>query len=219
MLKHQDAKHQRPKRGKSEIRKDELIEATLECISSEGLQNATVRKVAEYAGVTNGLIRFHFGSKDQMIQIAYQRLLEEIFQSSLAVVNEDQLLPRERLRCFLKANLSPPIVTAQTVILWANFLPLTYKDEEMAGIRREAYTKTTALFEELIGAALIDEGKVGMDENCSKQKCRHLAIKLNSLIDGLWLEGSTADNSSYKEELVVIGLDAASDLVGMNLRE
>ncbi len=210
---------QRPKGKKSEARKNELIEATLECIASEGIQNTTVRKVAEYADVTNGLIRFHFGTKDEMMLIAYQKLLEDIFQSSLAVIAEDEIRPRQRLSRFLKANLSPPIVTAQTVILWANFLPLTYKNEEMARIRRNAYHKTTALFEELIEAVLISEGNLDADGSYCKEKCRHLAIKLNALIDGLWIEGSMADNNSYKKELVDIGLDAASDLMGMNLRE
>ncbi|KLN60353.1 hypothetical protein WH96_11380 [Kiloniella spongiae] len=218
-LKQQRPKQLKPKREKSEIRKDELIEATLECIACEGLQGATVRKVAEYAGVTNGLIRFHFGSKDEMIQVAYQRLLEGIFQSSLTAVADDKSPPRQRLRQFLKANLSPPIVTAKTVVLWANFLPLTYKDKQMAFIRRAANAKTTALFEDLIEAALSSERKIRSDKGFSEQEYRHLAVKLNSLIDGLWLEGSMAENSSYKKELVEIGLDAASDLMAMNLRE
>ncbi|HAR08450.1 TetR family transcriptional regulator, partial [uncultured Cobetia sp.] len=45
-------------RRDNNAREDDLIEATLTCIASEGISRTTVRRVAEYAGVSNGLIRF-----------------------------------------------------------------------------------------------------------------------------------------------------------------
>jgi len=53
-------------------RRQDLISATLDCITELGVQGATVRQIATRAGVTGGLIRHYFDGKDQMVQAAYR---------------------------------------------------------------------------------------------------------------------------------------------------
>ena len=202
------------KRREGNNRRQALISATLECIANEGLQGATVRKVADYAGVTNGLIRFYFSSKDELIRAAYADLLEYIYVSARVHI-EDELLPaKTRLRRFIQATLSPPIVSPRTVLLWANFLPVTYIDPEMAKIRSSGYEETTKILEPLIKDSLKDAGI-----SLSAQECERYAIKLNALIDGLWLEGSMAGYKFKGSELVDIGIESASAILSLALHD
>ncbi|OBX36684.1 HTH-type transcriptional regulator BetI [Halomonas elongata] len=92
-------------------RESVLIDATLTCIAREGISAATVRNIADYAGVTNGLIRFYFKSKDGILQAAYRRFLERLFEAAHGTIDGDDMTACERLERYLLANLSPPIVT------------------------------------------------------------------------------------------------------------
>lgn len=200
------------KRREGNNRRQELIEATLNCIENEGIQGATVRKVADYAGVTNGLIRFYFSGKDELIRAAYAALLEQIYVSARANIEDAQLPVKERLRRFIQATLSFPIVSPRTVLLWANFLPLTYIDDEMAAIRSEGYVETTNILQPLVIASLAQENR-----NISEEESQRFAIKLNAVIDGLWLEGSMAGYKFQNGELAAMGVETASSILAINL--
>lgn len=202
------------KRRESNKRRQALIEAALECIAQEGLQSATVRKVADYAGVTNGLIRFYFSGKDELIRAAYAALLEHIYVTARVGVEDESVPAKVRLREFIRATLSPPIVAPRTVLLWANFLPLTYSDPEMAAIRREAYVDTTDILAVLIADSFQQEDKV-LDDKAVQS----FAIQVNAIIDGLWLEGSLAADKFAKGELEQLGLHAASSVLQLSLDE
>jgi len=200
------------KGSKGKNRKQELINATLDCIEKEGLQKTTVRNVAEYANVTNGLIRFYFSGKDEMLREAYSALLEQMYVKPRIDVEDALVCAKTRLRNFILLTLSAPIVSPRTVLLWANFLPMTYIDPEMAAIRSHEYAKTTKILEPLIRDALSVDGISVSDHDCEIS-----AIKINALIDGLWLEGSMAGYKFKEHELVNIGIESASDMLSIKL--
>ncbi|SFT98557.1 TetR family transcriptional regulator C-terminal domain-containing protein [Halomonas saccharevitans] len=197
-------------RRASNDRESALIDATLTCIAREGISAATVRNIAGYAGVTNGLIRFYFKSKDGILRAAYQSFLEHLFEAAHGAIDGSYLSAAERLERYLLANLSPPIVTSQSLLLWANFLPLAHRDEAMADIRRHWYARTTEAFRDLIHEALAEHG-LTPDDN----ELRRLSVAVNGLIDGLWIEGALSAESLDVQEFQAIGLDAASRLLGV----
>ncbi|MCZ2722613.1 TetR family transcriptional regulator [Marinomonas sp. 15G1-11] len=193
-------------------RRQELIDATLNCIENEGLQGTTVRKVADYAGVTNGLIRFYFSGKDELMRAAYAALLDQIYSHARIAVDDDTVKPQVRLRNFISATLSYPIVAPRTVLLWANFLPVTYIDTEMSIIRNEAYVETTNILEPLIRDSFLDNG-IALDD----KKVKNYAIQVNAIIDGLWIEGSLAGNKFQRNELVNLGIEATAAILSLKI--
>ncbi len=56
--------------------KEKILNAVVE-LMREDTVNITVRKIAAQAGVTQGLINYHFQSKDNLINIAAQRFVDE----------------------------------------------------------------------------------------------------------------------------------------------
>jgi len=56
--------------------KNKILRATIELMKDD-TANITVRKIAAHAGVTQGLINYHFQSKDNLINIAAQRFVDE----------------------------------------------------------------------------------------------------------------------------------------------
>lgn len=56
--------------GNDFSKKDLILQTTLELIKNEGIEQVTVRKIANRANVNAALINYHFGSKDKLLNDA-----------------------------------------------------------------------------------------------------------------------------------------------------
>jgi AcrR family transcriptional regulator len=84
-------------------RREQLILAVLSLIARKGVRASTVRDIAQEAGVTQGLIRHYFGSKESLVAAAYDyhmsRMTDAVWQAS------DKPGPRARLAAFVISSL------------------------------------------------------------------------------------------------------------------
>jgi len=211
---HPDQPRRSFRRTTALVRRRELIRATLDCIAESGMHAATVREIAERVGVSNGLIRHHFATKEQMIQEAYRVTMAEMTALSRAAGDSALGLPRERLRRYVAANLGPPVCDAKRLTLWASFIAMIHLNPPMAEIHREAYLEFRKDIELLLAEAFAAEGS-----EISAEECRLMAIKINAVIDGLWLEGSLDPDLFAPGELLSIGLEAVEEILGLPLEE
>jgi len=63
--------------------RQKIIMKTIECIEQEGIQGATIRKIADMAGVNVAAINYHFGSKKQLFEIVMNTTLNESFVNNI----------------------------------------------------------------------------------------------------------------------------------------
>ncbi|WP_312419190.1 TetR family transcriptional regulator C-terminal domain-containing protein [Shinella sp.] len=190
-------------------RRHDLIEATLDCIAEYGLQGATVRQIAIKAGVTAGLIRHYFQSKEHILQEAYRVVIARLTEKAERVTGDAET----RLRDFIVINLTEPVANSRSLSLWASFISRVSVDPELAAIHREGYLGFRNALETLLGDFLAERGA-----DASPERCRRLAIAVNGLLDGLWLEGCLAGELFGESELVEIALTSIETLLGLPLR-
>jgi len=195
-----------------DVRRQDLVAATLDCIADFGIQGATVRQIADRAGVTPGLIRHYFVSKDLMFQAAYREVVYTMFESASKAADETIDDPFARLRTFVLANFQEPIVDQKMLSLWATFISQTGVDPALAAIHREGYLSYRDRLEQLLGEAMTAAGR-----NSDPANRRSLAIAINALIDGLWLEGCMAGDMFAEGELGRIALSTVEKLTGLSL--
>ncbi|SEO11959.1 transcriptional regulator, TetR family [Gemmobacter aquatilis] len=195
------------RREGEERRRDALISAALELIAEGGPGVATVRAIADRAGVTPGLIRHYFSSKEELTREAYRALMERMSSDNAAVLDR-AADPRARLAAFVAAALRPPVMDAARMGLWAGFIHQVRRDAAMAAVHAETYLAYRDRLQALI-AALPGTG------DAARQ--RALAIACNGVIDGLWLEGSALPEAFAAGELERIGLDAVGAILGLDL--
>lgn len=83
----------------TEIRRREISQALYRCIAERGYSNASVRDIAQEAGMRPGLIHHYFSSKDEILAVLTEEIFEKYWErmSRLLEENEDRELP-ERLR-------------------------------------------------------------------------------------------------------------------------
>ncbi|WP_052465891.1 TetR/AcrR family transcriptional regulator [Mobilicoccus massiliensis] len=56
--------------------RERIVEAAIAVLAEQGMRGLTHRKVGERAGVTLGLVRYHFGSLDGLIEAVLHRMVE-----------------------------------------------------------------------------------------------------------------------------------------------
>lgn len=202
----------RPYRRESEeSRREALILAALDLVAEGGPQAATVRAIADRAGVTPGLIRHYFSGKEDLTRAAYRHMMEQMTADNVAALATAPDCPFGRLAVFVTASLSPPVMHPLRLALWAGFLQLVRGDAEMRTIHEQTYLGYRDILERLI-TALPRAG-------ATAARCRADAIACNAVIDGLWLEGSALPDGFAFGELVEIGLHAIGAILGVNLAE
>ncbi|MBN9672458.1 TetR family transcriptional regulator C-terminal domain-containing protein [Roseibium aggregatum] len=193
-----------------DARRKSLMEATLRCVARYGLSGATVRRITEEAGVTAGLVRHYFGSKDELIGNAYAYLAGQLTAEAGSRAKQSEGDPVDQLRQFLLANMTTPNLSEEKVSLWATFIGRVRYEAAFADIHREGYREFLALLEALIEPVLALHG---LPHGASA--CRRHAIALNGLIDGLWMEGSLNSGLYGRALLPELILEAGERLLGL----
>jgi len=91
--------------GKKEsemVRREQIVQAAFRVATREGLEQLTIRLVATEAGLSTGLVFFHFTSKESLLLALLDWLLDSLFESWDA---SESLPPAERLLALLQLDL------------------------------------------------------------------------------------------------------------------
>lgn len=196
------------RRESQESRRAALISATQELVAEGGPEAATVRAIAARAGVTPGLIRHYFQSKDELTRAAYRALMDGMTGKGSDAIEGVGAQPEERLAAFVAASLRPPVMDGGAVVLWAGYLHKVRSDPELLAVHETAYVAYRDILESLI-AALPRDVRPG--------QLRAEAIACNALIDGLWVEGSLLPDAFAPGEIITIGLRTISTILDADL--
>lgn len=204
------AAERKPYRREAEDkRRTALVDATLSLVAEGGARNATVRAIAQRAGVTAGLIRHYFQSKDALVTESYRHLMDRMTAQSADVLQAAPTDPLARLAAFVGAALQPPVVDPEALILWATFLQETHRDPQMKATHSQTYLSFRDMLQSLIEA---------LPQALGAGECRRLAIACNAVIDGLWMEGCVLPEAFATGELVEIGVTSVGAILGVDLR-
>jgi TetR/AcrR family transcriptional regulator, transcriptional repressor of bet genes len=196
------------RREGEERRREALIKAVLDLVAEGGPQAATVRAIADRAGVTAGLIRHYFQTKEDLTRAAYHRVMFRMTQDNARVLDTAPTDPTARLAAFVAASLRPPVLDPVAMGIWAGFVHLIRKDPAMRDVHAQTYLGYRDMLQQLIA----DLGRV-TDANVLRAQ----AIAANAVIDGLWMEGCVLPDSFALGELERIGLTSVGAILGFDL--
>lgn len=191
-----------------DVRRTALLEATLAVVSEDGIPGASVRRIALKAGVSAGLIRHYFDTKDDMVRAAYSYLMAGLTARAAQMAEQAKDKPEAALANFVRANLTEPNISEHAVTLWATFIGLNKSTAGYSDVHREAYREFLEILEALIFPVLRAN-----DLADDPITCRELAIAMNGILDGLWLEGSLGHGLYNSDDLPRIALQACEGIL------
>ncbi len=192
-------------------RKQALVQSALLLVSEGGFQAASVRAIADRAGVTAGLIRHYFGSKEALMRHAYETLMLDMTTRAdaatvPAITGTDG--PYVKIAAYVAASLRPPVLDIDRVSLWAGFINEVRRDPDVRAVHRQTYLGFRDRLERLIA---------DLPREATPSRCRADAVACNGVIDGLWLEGSILSDDFARGEVEEIGLRAVEAILGVKL--
>jgi AcrR family transcriptional regulator len=82
---------------RSALTREKVMQAVVECIVEEGLQNTTAARIAQRSGVTWGAIVHQFGDKDSLLLAVMERSFEDLFRSLREAAAQGAPSPGERV--------------------------------------------------------------------------------------------------------------------------
>jgi len=201
------------RRQGEQTRRAALIEATLACIDEGGPQAATVRAIAQRAGVTPGLIRHYFATKEDLVAAAHEHLMTGLTEASAESLDALPSDPLARLAGFVTNAVSPPVADPRAMALWAASMQLVARDLAMRRVHERTYLAFRNQLEALIADALLAAG-----EPADPATTRRLAIAGNALLDGLWIEASALQDQLAPDEARAIAIWGFESLLDLKLR-
>ena len=85
--------------------RERILVAALQAFSEMGFDGASTRAIAERAGVTLGLLQYHFGGKQKLWRAAVDRAFEQMRSGIVAVLDDASITDeRERMRRVLREH-------------------------------------------------------------------------------------------------------------------
>lgn len=114
---------ERPKRRTESkaLRRQQLIYSTIDSIAKRGFAETTLADVATGAGLSRGIVNFHFESKDQLLIETLRFLSEEYRQNWQGALERAGNSPVARLLALVEADFEPAICNRKKIAVWYAF--------------------------------------------------------------------------------------------------
>ncbi|WP_333834612.1 TetR family transcriptional regulator C-terminal domain-containing protein [Rubrimonas sp.] len=171
----------RPRRtAPKEVRRQQLIDATIDTIAELGVSRATMTEITGRAGLSIGIVNLHFDSKDNLLKATLTHLAEELRLRWGAIHADAALGPAQKLWGVIGAAFDADIATRNKMRCWFGF----FGEARYRAFYREmvaAYDdERAAVVEALLRDLAADGAPPAVDPHALTQS-------LECLSDGLWL--------------------------------
>ena len=169
-----------PRKASRASRREQLIEATIETIANCGLSRTTLTEVANAAGLSHGLVNFHFLSKDGLLAETLLYLSEEYRENWTQALEAAGPSAAERLDALIRADFDEAISAPARLKAWCAFWGEAQSRpvyQEKCGANDREYISVL----EAACAALIAE-------TGARHDAARVARILRVTIEGTWLD-------------------------------
>lgn len=159
-----------------EVRKQQLIDATLVAIAKHGVSGTTTTLVTQKAGLSAGIVNLHFENKDNLLKATLEHLATELRDHWQAVYVDEALQPADKLWGIIEACFHPEVCTLDKVRVWFAF----FGEAPYRAFYREMVSRFDDERGDAITSLLVQLGQ-------SQDAAAHTSEAIECLADGLWL--------------------------------
>ncbi|MFK7939262.1 MAG: TetR family transcriptional regulator C-terminal domain-containing protein [Roseovarius sp.] len=104
-----------------EVRRRQLIEATIESISKYGISGTTMTTVTGFAGLSLGIVNFHFKNKENLFEETLRHLANEHRDQWRRSMKTAGMTPMAKLLSIVDAHFHPSICNRKKLAVWFGF--------------------------------------------------------------------------------------------------
>lgn len=121
-------------------RKDQIVRATVECISKYGYHNFSMQDVARIAGVSKGIIHYYFLNKDELMMSVLDKVagdIENVLAADMGSIND----PLRKLEVFIDVSFDIVRSTKEYYQVNMDFWTQINQKEEVRHVIGKHYAK------------------------------------------------------------------------------
>ncbi len=163
-----------------EVRRQQLIDATIDSIAARGFADTTIARVSQGANLSQGIVNLHFKNKETLLVESLGFLAREHYRRWSNAIDKADPEPGKQLAALIEVDFEAAICSQKKLAVWFAFWGQAK--------HRSAYLKIHDKFDkqrdEVIKGLCVriaEEGDYeGIDANST-------ARSLVALVDGLWL--------------------------------
>ena len=168
-----------------------LISSAIKSISEKGISETTMSDVSQGAGLSQGIVNFHFKSKELLLIETLKFISNEYLQSFQNCLKKSGSNPCKRIIAIINNDFSKKICSRDKIALWFTFFSeVKFKPayHQICKERDLYYQKITEdIFRELIK---LEKSKISLT---------NVSNGLQALVMGLWLD-QLEDPDTFKRK-------------------
>ncbi|MEH0759423.1 transcriptional regulator BetI [Vibrio sp. 16] len=168
-----------PKVGMPEIRKPQLVQATMAVIDRVGLHAASISLISKEAGVSTGIINHYFGGKHGLLEETMRAILRQL---SSTITSQLKEIPKEahleRINAIIDGNFVGFQAENKVAKTWLAFWSHSMHDPQLKRLQSVNEKR------------LLSHLKLELKGLFDPKQAELIAFGIASLIDGIWLRGT-----------------------------
>ncbi len=165
-----------------EVRREQLIAATIKCIARNGMSATTMAEVTKEAGLSQGIVNLHFESKEKLLVATLRTVADEynVGQKDILTSSAHNSVA-DKIQAMLDFDFSQRITRREKLAVWFAFWGEAKSRPTYQQICSASDIATDAAIRSLFQQAIDEGGYRGLSAEL-------LAQGYTALIDGLWLD-------------------------------
>ena len=165
-----------------EVRREQLISATIKSIARNGMSATTMAEVTKEAGLSQGIVNLHFESKEKLLVATLRAIADEYNVGQQKILNgTSHATVANKIQALLDFDFSNSVTRRDKLAVWFAFWGEAKSRPTYQQICSASDIATDAAIRSLFQQA-IDEG------HYRGVSAELLAQGYTALIDGLWLD-------------------------------
>lgn len=162
-------------------RRQQLIDATIQCLARKGLSGTTMVDITQQAGLSLGIVNLHFISKERLLIETLQFVADEYQQGLEKIYRNKTLSVEEKIKAQADYDFSKKIIKRDKLAVWFAFW-----GEAKA---RPTYLDICARYDALVASNLTTLfEQLKSSGNYADVNPSRVSIGYTALTDGLWLD-------------------------------
>jgi transcriptional repressor BetI len=189
-----------------DVRRRQLIAATVEAIAELGFNATTIAEIAQRADVSTGLVSFYFGDKDGLLEATLRHLARELSRNAARRMRE-ATTARERIQGVIDANLGDVQFQRRISAVWLAFWSQVPHSPRFARVQRVYHRR-------IAGNIAYALAPLTSRENALME-----AESIAAMIDGVWLRATLSGTPDGRAARATAGAHVDRRLESLSLAQ